>query len=100
MILDQEKLDDFIFTLILVKVRIKALIVLSFEVEGFALIDVTSGAFSFKGCFSAFVEYETWVKRQGIYAFVTIVDGVPHSEQLRKDLILMVQNQLEGDEKR
>ena len=34
------------------------------------------------------------VKGQGIYAFVTIVDGVPYSEELRKSLILMVRNQV------
>lgn len=34
------------------------------------------------------------VKGQGIYAFVTLVDGVPYSEELRKSLILAVRNQV------
>ncbi|KAK7396023.1 hypothetical protein VNO78_16712 [Psophocarpus tetragonolobus] len=39
---------------------------------------------------AAVVGVEHEVKGQGIYAFVTVVDGVPYSEQLRKDLILTV----------
>lgn len=34
------------------------------------------------------------VKGQGIYAFVTLVDGVEYSEELRKSLILTVRNQV------
>lgn len=34
------------------------------------------------------------MKGQGIYAFVTLVDGVPYSEELRKSLILTVRNQV------
>ncbi|CAN1244036.1 Acetyl-coenzyme A synthetase, chloroplastic/glyoxysomal, partial [Linum perenne] len=34
------------------------------------------------------------VKGQGIYAFVTLVDGVPYSEALRKDLISAVRKQI------
>lgn len=34
------------------------------------------------------------VKGQGIYAFVTLVDGVPYSEELRKDLVLIVRKQV------
>ncbi|KAA3464613.1 acetyl-coenzyme A synthetase, chloroplastic/glyoxysomal-like [Gossypium australe] len=34
------------------------------------------------------------VKGQGIYAFVTLVEGVPYSEELRKSLILTVRNQI------
>jgi acetyl-CoA synthetase len=34
------------------------------------------------------------VKGQGIYAFVTLVDGVPYSEELRKSLIAKVRNQV------
>lgn len=34
------------------------------------------------------------VKGQGIYAFVTLVDGVPYSEELRKSLVLAVRNQV------
>ncbi|XP_022984004.1 acetyl-coenzyme A synthetase, chloroplastic/glyoxysomal-like isoform X2 [Cucurbita maxima] len=43
---------------------------------------------------AAVVGIEHEVKGQGIYAFVTIVDGVPYSEELRKSLILMVRNQV------
>ncbi|XP_023527689.1 acetyl-coenzyme A synthetase, chloroplastic/glyoxysomal-like isoform X1 [Cucurbita pepo subsp. pepo] len=43
---------------------------------------------------AAVVGIEHEVKGQGIYAFVTIVDGVPYSEELRKSLILMVRNQI------
>jgi acetyl-CoA synthetase len=34
------------------------------------------------------------VKGQGIYAFVTLVDGVPYSDELRKSLIMTVRNQV------
>lgn len=34
------------------------------------------------------------VKGQGIYAFVTLVDGVSYSEELRKSLILTVRKQV------
>lgn len=34
------------------------------------------------------------MKGQGIYAFVTLVDGVPYSEELRKSLILAVRKQV------
>jgi hypothetical protein len=34
------------------------------------------------------------VKGQSIYAFVTLVDGVPDSEELRKDLVLTVRKQV------
>ncbi|KAL2320425.1 hypothetical protein Fmac_029394 [Flemingia macrophylla] len=43
---------------------------------------------------AAVVGVEHEVKGQGIYAFVTIVDGVPYSEQLRKDLVLTVRKQI------
>ncbi|XP_022934924.1 acetyl-coenzyme A synthetase, chloroplastic/glyoxysomal-like isoform X1 [Cucurbita moschata] len=43
---------------------------------------------------AAVVGIEHEVKGQGIYAFVTIVDSVPYSEELRKSLILMVRNQI------
>lgn len=38
--------------------------------------------------------YLSQVKGQGIYAFVTLVEGVPYSEELRKSLILNVRNQV------
>ncbi|KAF2323020.1 hypothetical protein GH714_032791 [Hevea brasiliensis] len=44
---------------------------------------------------AAVVGFEHEVKGQGIYAFVTLVDGVPYSEELRKSLILTVRNQIE-----
>lgn len=34
------------------------------------------------------------VKGQGIYAFVTLAEGVPYSEELRKSLILAVRKQV------
>ncbi|XP_059449350.1 acetyl-coenzyme A synthetase, chloroplastic/glyoxysomal [Corylus avellana] len=43
---------------------------------------------------AAVVGVEHEVKGQGIYAFVTLVDGVPYSEELRKSLILIVRNQI------
>uniref|UniRef100_A0A1D1YZF8 Acetyl-coenzyme A synthetase n=1 Tax=Anthurium amnicola TaxID=1678845 RepID=A0A1D1YZF8_9ARAE len=43
---------------------------------------------------AAVVGIEHEVKGQGIYAFVTLVDGVPYSEELRKSLILTVRNQI------
>ncbi|XP_026655859.1 acetyl-coenzyme A synthetase, chloroplastic/glyoxysomal-like isoform X2 [Phoenix dactylifera] len=43
---------------------------------------------------AAVVGVEHEVKGQGIYAFVTLVEGVPYSEELRKNLILAVRNQI------
>ncbi|KAJ7976333.1 Acetyl-coenzyme A synthetase [Quillaja saponaria] len=43
---------------------------------------------------AAVVGVEHEVKGQGIYAFVTLVDGVPYSEELRKSLIAIVRNQI------
>ncbi|KAL6994556.1 Acetyl-coenzyme A synthetase, cytoplasmic [Sarracenia purpurea var. burkii] len=43
---------------------------------------------------AAVVGVEHEVKGQGIYAFVTLVDGVPYSEELRKTLIFTVRNQI------
>ncbi|XP_047310361.1 acetyl-coenzyme A synthetase, chloroplastic/glyoxysomal [Impatiens glandulifera] len=43
---------------------------------------------------AAVVGVEHEVKGQGIYAFVTLVDGIPYSEELRKSLILAVRNQI------
>ncbi|GMH06911.1 hypothetical protein Nepgr_008751 [Nepenthes gracilis] len=43
---------------------------------------------------AAVVGFEHEVKGQGIYAFVTLVEGVPPSEELRKNLILTVRNQI------
>ncbi|KAL1820292.1 hypothetical protein ACET3Z_015161 [Daucus carota] len=43
---------------------------------------------------AAVVGVEHEVKGQGIYAFVTLVDGVPYSEELRKSLILAVRKQI------
>ncbi|XP_020581336.1 acetyl-coenzyme A synthetase, chloroplastic/glyoxysomal [Phalaenopsis equestris] len=43
---------------------------------------------------AAVVGVEHEVKGQGIYAFVTLVEGVPYSEELRKSLILAVRNQI------
>ncbi|MED6139616.1 Acetyl-coenzyme A synthetase, cytoplasmic [Stylosanthes scabra] len=43
---------------------------------------------------AAVVGVEHEVKGQGIYAFVTLIDGVPYSEELRKDLILAVRKQI------
>nr|GMD13754.1 acetyl-coenzyme A synthetase, chloroplastic/glyoxysomal [Ipomoea batatas]GMD15452.1 acetyl-coenzyme A synthetase, chloroplastic/glyoxysomal [Ipomoea batatas] len=43
---------------------------------------------------AAVVGVEHEVKGQGIYAFVTLVDGVPYSEELRKDLVLIVRKQI------
>ncbi|CAN1244032.1 Acetyl-coenzyme A synthetase, chloroplastic/glyoxysomal, partial [Linum perenne] len=43
---------------------------------------------------AAVVGIEHEVKGQGIYAFVTLVDGVPYSEALRKDLISAVRKQI------
>ncbi|KAG7022600.1 Acetyl-coenzyme A synthetase, chloroplastic/glyoxysomal [Cucurbita argyrosperma subsp. argyrosperma] len=43
---------------------------------------------------AAVVGIEHEVKGQGIYAFVTLVDGVSYSEELRKSLILTVRNQI------
>lgn len=34
------------------------------------------------------------VKGQGIYAFVTLAEGVPYSEELRKSLVLAVRKQV------
>ncbi|XP_057982932.1 acetyl-coenzyme A synthetase, chloroplastic/glyoxysomal isoform X4 [Malania oleifera] len=42
---------------------------------------------------AAVVGFEHEVKGQGIYAFVTLVDGVKCSEELRKSLIVTVRNQ-------
>nr|XP_010942302.1 acetyl-coenzyme A synthetase, chloroplastic/glyoxysomal [Elaeis guineensis] len=43
---------------------------------------------------AAVVGVEHEVKGQGIYAFVTLVEGVPYSEELQKSLILTVRNQI------
>ncbi|CAB4275546.1 unnamed protein product [Prunus armeniaca] len=43
---------------------------------------------------AAVVGVEHEVKGQGIYAFVTLVEGVPYSEELRKGLILNVRKQI------
>ncbi|KAJ8752246.1 hypothetical protein K2173_003882 [Erythroxylum novogranatense] len=43
---------------------------------------------------AAVVGFEHEVKGQGIYAFVTLVEGVPYSEELRKSLILTVREQI------
>ncbi|XP_034680230.1 acetyl-coenzyme A synthetase, chloroplastic/glyoxysomal-like isoform X5 [Vitis riparia] len=42
---------------------------------------------------AAVVGVEHEVKGQGIYAFVTLVEGVPYSEELRKSLIMTVRSQ-------
>ncbi|GAU42268.1 hypothetical protein TSUD_327460 [Trifolium subterraneum] len=43
---------------------------------------------------AAVVGVEHEVKGQSIYAFVTLVGGVPYSEELRKDLVLTVRKQI------
>ncbi|KAF3776920.1 Acetyl-coenzyme A synthetase, partial [Nymphaea thermarum] len=43
---------------------------------------------------AAVVGVEHEVKGQGLYAFVTLVDGVPYSEELQKSLIMTVRNQI------
>ncbi|KAK1318177.1 hypothetical protein QJS10_CPB04g01651 [Acorus calamus] len=43
---------------------------------------------------AAVVGVEHEVKGQGIYAFVTLVDGVPYSQELRKSLVQAVRNQI------
>ncbi|OMO99265.1 acetyl-coenzyme A synthetase, cytoplasmic [Corchorus olitorius] len=43
---------------------------------------------------AAVVGVEHEIKGQGIYAFVTLVEGVSYSEELRKSLILTVRNQI------
>nr|XP_017230015.1 PREDICTED: acetyl-coenzyme A synthetase, chloroplastic/glyoxysomal-like [Daucus carota subsp. sativus] len=43
---------------------------------------------------AAVVGVEHEVKGQGIYAFVTLAEGVPYSEELRKSLILAVRKQI------
>ncbi|XP_065013675.1 acetyl-coenzyme A synthetase, chloroplastic/glyoxysomal-like [Musa acuminata AAA Group] len=43
---------------------------------------------------AAVVGVDHEVKGQGIYAFVTLVDGIPYSEEVRKSLILAVRNQI------
>ncbi|XP_011033712.1 PREDICTED: acetyl-coenzyme A synthetase, chloroplastic/glyoxysomal isoform X2 [Populus euphratica] len=43
---------------------------------------------------AAVVGVEHEVKGQGIYAFVTLVDGEPYSEELRKSLVLTVRKQI------
>ncbi|XP_024962724.1 acetyl-coenzyme A synthetase, chloroplastic/glyoxysomal [Cynara cardunculus var. scolymus] len=43
---------------------------------------------------AAVVGVEHEVKGQGIYAFVTLVEGVPYSQDLRKSLVLVVRNQI------
>uniref|UniRef100_A0A7N1A8B3 acetate--CoA ligase n=1 Tax=Kalanchoe fedtschenkoi TaxID=63787 RepID=A0A7N1A8B3_KALFE len=43
---------------------------------------------------AAVVGVEHEVKGQGIYAFVTLVEGVPYSEELRKSLVTAVRSQI------
>ncbi|OWM80532.1 acetyl-coenzyme A synthetase, chloroplastic/glyoxysomal-like isoform X2 [Punica granatum] len=43
---------------------------------------------------AAVVGVEHEVKGQGIYAFVTLADGVPYSEELRKSLVVTVRKQI------
>ncbi|XP_062225540.1 acetyl-coenzyme A synthetase, chloroplastic/glyoxysomal-like [Phragmites australis] len=43
---------------------------------------------------AAVVGIDHEVKGQGIYAFVTLVDGVPYSDDLRKSLIMTVRSQI------
>ncbi|KAL4191870.1 hypothetical protein AMTRI_Chr06g169400 [Amborella trichopoda] len=43
---------------------------------------------------AAVVGVEHEVKGQGLYAFVTLVEGEPYSEELRKSLVLAVRNQI------
>ncbi|KAF5958593.1 hypothetical protein HYC85_005818 [Camellia sinensis] len=45
-------------------------------------------------CQAAVVGVEHEVKGQGIYAFVTLIEGVDYSEELRKSLKLTVRNQI------
>ncbi|TVU14667.1 hypothetical protein EJB05_38150, partial [Eragrostis curvula] len=43
---------------------------------------------------AAVVGIDHEVKGQGIYAFVTLVDGVPYSDDLRKSLVMTVRSQI------
>ncbi|XP_074563790.1 acetyl-coenzyme A synthetase, chloroplastic/glyoxysomal-like [Curcuma longa] len=58
-------------------------------------VEVESALVSHPQCAeAAVVGIEHEIKGQGIYAFVTLVEGVPFSEELRKSLILTVRNQI------
>lgn len=58
--------------------------------------EVESALFSHTQCTgAAVVAGENEVEGQGIYAFVTLVEGIQHSEELRKSLILAVRKQME-----
>ncbi|KAJ4835913.1 hypothetical protein Tsubulata_041693 [Turnera subulata] len=57
--------------------------------------EVESALVSHPNCAeAAVVGVEHEVKGQGIYAFVTLVEGVPYSEELRKSLIVTVRQQI------
>ncbi|VFQ81021.1 unnamed protein product [Cuscuta campestris] len=58
-------------------------------------VEVESALVSHPKCTeAAVVGVEHEVKGQGIYAFVTLVDGVPYSEELKKELVLTVRKQI------
>ncbi|KAG6476917.1 acetyl-coenzyme A synthetase, chloroplastic/glyoxysomal-like [Zingiber officinale] len=58
-------------------------------------VEVESALVSHPQCAeAAVVGIEHEIKGQGIYAFVTLVEGVPFSEEIRKSLILSVRNQI------
>ncbi|RZS10095.1 hypothetical protein BHM03_00041259 [Ensete ventricosum] len=52
------------------------------------------GAWPQKPGSATFPFFGIQVKGQGIYAYVTLVDGIPYSEEVRKSLILAVRNQV------
>ncbi|EPS64488.1 hypothetical protein M569_10292, partial [Genlisea aurea] len=57
--------------------------------------EIESALVSHRDCAeAAVVGIDHDVKGQGIYAFVTLVEGVPYSDQLRKDLIMTVRKQI------
>ncbi|PKI52540.1 hypothetical protein CRG98_027112 [Punica granatum] len=52
------------------------------------------GAWPQKPGSATFPFFGVQVKGQGIYAFVTLADGVPYSEELRKSLVVTVRKQI------
>ncbi|RWW81902.1 hypothetical protein BHE74_00009664 [Ensete ventricosum] len=56
------------------------------------------GAWPQKPGSATFPFFGIQIKGQGIYAFVTLVEGIPYSEELRKSLVLAVRNQVFGVE--
>ena len=53
-----------------------------------------AGAHTAEHCFDTLCRFDHNIKGQGIYAFVTLHDGNDYSEEIRKDLVKTVREQI------